>query len=147
MDNSTLIILLAALAIWFLQGLGTLWQGRRIYGRVSELHHLGRLAVGVDKGTLGTRVYGALIVDGSNRVTKAEQLSGYTIFAKFKPVDALVGLSLSEVLDLPEKAALPDTTPRLIRAFKQAATTLAEKASELNETLSTELQGGLSRDS
>ena len=84
------------------------------------LRTLGRCAVGVSGSIYKTKAYGVLVVDKTDRIVRAEKLTGFTIFAQLRPVDQLVGRTLSDLLSGPFKGL----SPKVHNAFKMAAETL-----------------------
>ncbi|MBX7214188.1 MAG: transcriptional regulator GutM [Thermoflexales bacterium] len=120
-------LVVALIVMWLVQfGLSYL-QMRRYYGRLSVLRREGPTATGMSGNRLNTRAYGVLTLDRTTRLIKrAEQLSGFTVFASLKPVPALVGLPLDAV-------TLSQSTPRGIsgkqwKAFCAAADFLRKQA-------------------
>lgn len=120
MSNFTVSFLVALLVAWILQAVLSFWQARRFYRRMQELRKLGRLAVGVSGSIYKTKAYGVLVVDDHDRIVHAEKLTGLTIFAQLKPVDLLVGHTVSDLLSGP----IEGLSPKLYNAFKMAAETL-----------------------
>ena len=120
MSRSTVQFLVALLVAWLLQGIASFWQARRFYGRIQKLRASGRCAVGVSGSIYKTKAYGVLVVDGTGRIVRAEKLTGFTIFAQLRPVDQLVGRTLSDLLSGPIKGL----SPKVHNAFKMAAETL-----------------------
>jgi len=112
--------LLVLLVAWIFQSLGSFWQAQRFYRRIQKLRAFGRSAVGVAGNIYTTKAYGVLVVDAANRIVRAEKLTGFTIFAQLRPVDQLVGRTLSDFLSGPVEGL----SPKLYNAFKMAAETL-----------------------
>jgi glucitol operon activator protein len=118
------VVLLVALVVaWTLQGVSSFWQARRFYRRIQQLRTLGRCAVGVSGSIYRTKAYGVLAVDNQNRIVRAEKLTGFTIFAQLRPVHLLVGHTLSDLLSGP----VAGLSPKLYSAFKMAAEALMKE--------------------
>jgi DNA-binding transcriptional regulator of glucitol operon len=121
-----MVVFLVLLVIaWTLQGVSSFWQARRFYGRIQQMRTLGRSAVGVAGSIYRTKAYGVLAVDKQNRIVRAEKLTGFTIFAQLRPVDLLVGHTLSDLLSGPVEGL----SPKLYSAFKMAAEALMKEES------------------
>jgi len=58
-----------------------------------------------------------LVIDKDGKILKAEQFSGWTVFAGLKPVVELEGLSTKDILDDTVTIAIP---PKTRSAFKNA---------------------------
>ena len=113
-------IAIIAFAAWLIQ-LGLAYrQAHQFAQRIRALRKLGLCATGLAGGSYRGRIYVALVVHPlTHRVLRAEQLRGYTVFARPKPIPPLEGHSLDELL-------LPDTTiegvsPRAMQAVRSAA--------------------------
>lgn len=112
------IWLILGLAIaWFLQLFLSTRQLRHFYARFNELRKAGRCAIGMEGSVYRRRVYAVLVVDDNDKVTHAEQLSGWTVFAKLRPVQPLVGNRLDEVAD----GQIEGVPSKIGRAFQKAA--------------------------
>ena len=92
-------LFIAAIAIWVLQTVLTLWQFRRFNRRLKELRQLGPVAIGKVKGRFLAGAIVLLCIDADCRIVKGEIMEGVTVFAKCRPFPALDGLNL---LDLSE---------------------------------------------
>ena len=136
MSTSMAIFLALLVLAWFLQGALSFRQARRFYGRIQRLRAHGRTAVGMSGSLYRGRAYGVLAVDDEDRIVHAEQLSGFTIFAQLRPVDQLVGRTLSDLLSGPVEGL----SAKVYGAFKMAAETLAEE-SELADEANGEAEG------
>jgi DNA-binding transcriptional regulator of glucitol operon len=116
--NNVYIWLILGLAIaWFLQLFLSTRQLRHFYARFNELRKAGRCAIGMEGSVYRRRVYAVLVVDDNDKVTHAEQLSGWTVFAKLRPVQPLVGNRLDEVAD----GQIEGVPSKIGRAFQKAA--------------------------
>lgn len=117
MNGTTVILLLAA--AWVLQLGLSLWQTRRFYRRLSILRRAGRTAVGMEGSIYRRRAYAVLVVDERDRIVHAEQLSGWTVFARLRPVPQLVGLDVHALLM--EDPQMPGVSRKILKAFRSAA--------------------------
>lgn len=91
--------LIAVLAgAWALQFWLTNRQTRSFHNRTMELKAKGsRMAVGIAGSNWKGKVYGVVVTDDDGRVTAAETLSGFTVFARSKPIPEIHGMSLDEL--------------------------------------------------
>lgn len=107
-------------ALWGAQLYGTARQGQHFMREVSRLRSLGETAIGASSlQRTRRRVYVALAADETDRVTGAIELSGFTIFARAKPVEELVGEPLAEL-------AHDDVDERRAKAARMAARALLD---------------------
>jgi glucitol operon activator protein len=123
--GSAIIILLAA--AWLLQFALSYFQMRRFYGRIAKLHKFGSVWIGMEGSAWKRRQYVALVVDKNNIIQKAEQLSGWTIFAGLKPVQGLDGRPISDLMD--DTIDLP-VKGKLLLAFQNAVKHIEENAAK-----------------
>ena len=117
MNNVYIWLILGLAMAWFLQLFLSTRQLRHFYARFNELRKAGRCAIGMEGSIYRRRVYAVLVVDDNNKVTYAEQLSGWTVFAKLRPVQSLVGYPLDEVAD----GQIEGVPSKIGRAFQKAA--------------------------
>jgi glucitol operon activator protein len=117
-------LMLALVIAWFIQGVLSFWQAQRFYGRIQKLRKLGKSAVGLSGNMYRTKAYAVLVADEHDRVVHAEKLTGFTIFAKLKPVDSLQGRTLQEFVSGP----IEGLSPKLQSAFKMAAEAILKEA-------------------
>ncbi|MBW4034756.1 MAG: transcriptional regulator [Proteobacteria bacterium] len=114
------ISLIAVFAVlWILQIAGTAWQMRhykRVLGRISTRFRDGFAGVGNARGRIGKGIILILVIDADDVVREALAMRGRTVFAKFRPVDDLVGTSLG---DLRQASPLPKDAG-FCRALTQA---------------------------
>ena len=91
------IVVILALA-WMAQLLGSVQQMRQFNKSKQAMRRLGEYtSVGIAGNMYKRKVYTTLVVDSEGFVQGAERLSGFTIFARPKPVPALVGLHIDEI--------------------------------------------------
>lgn len=117
------VFLVLLVIAWTLQGISSFLQAKRFYGRVQQMRTLGRCAVGVAGSIYRTKAYGVLAVDAQDRIVRAEKLTGFTVFAQLRPVDSLVGYTLSDLLSGP----VAGLSPKLYSAFRMAAEALVKE--------------------
>ncbi len=122
-----LVFLLLA-AAWLAQLALSLLQTRRFYRRVAELRRGSHAsAVGVAGNNWRRKLYAVLVVDERYRITAAEKLAGFTVFAGLKPVEALRGLALERIEDETPVAGI---SKKLWSAFGNAAEYIGRHRSE-----------------
>lgn len=125
MENPGVVLAIGLIVMWTLQMVLSLLQMQRYFKRVNGLRKYGRVATAMTGGRYRGRIYAALAVDpATKRVTRAAQLSGWTVFAGLKDVPELVGLSLDAVLNDPQ--SLATLNPRMAETFRTAARTLED---------------------
>ena len=113
-----LVFLLLA-AAWLAQLALSLLQTRRFYRRVAELRRGSHAsAIGVAGNNWRRKLYAVLVVDEHYRITAAEKLSGFPVFAGLKPVTALHGLAIERIEDETPVEGIP---AKLWSAFANAA--------------------------
>ncbi len=99
----------------FLTGL----QAKRYYKRLKVLRKAGLTSVGMSGGKWSGRVYAVLVVDEEYTILHAEKMSGMTVLSGLKPVDSLIGLKATDILDENHTFSL---NKKLLEAFRNAAT-------------------------
>ncbi|MDN5352315.1 MAG: glucitol operon activator protein [Clostridiales bacterium] len=89
-------------ALWIAQGLLTVLQIQHYRKRVAELKKKGKVLVGQKKGKLkaGSIVLIALNEDGV--ISDAEEMRGFTVFTKFKKLNAVVGKTPEQCVSMLE---------------------------------------------
>jgi glucitol operon activator protein len=119
-------VALAALVAWCLQLALAYWQARRFYRDVSRLRRLGPCATAMAGGRYRGRTYVVLVAHPKRRaILAARQLSGFTVFARLRPLPQVEGRPLDELL-VPETLGALGLKPRLSEAVRSAAGTLQE---------------------
>jgi DNA-binding transcriptional regulator of glucitol operon len=113
-------IAVIAFAAWLIQ-LGLAYrQANQFAQRIRALLKLGLCATGLSGGGYRGRIYVALVVHPlTHRVIRAEQLRGYTVFARPKSLPPLEGHSLDELLLL--DTTIEGISPRTLQAVRSAA--------------------------
>jgi glucitol operon activator protein len=97
-ESQTVFIVVALAAAWLLQIWMSTQQMRRFNERTQRMRRLGtHTAVGMSGNTYRRKTYAALAVDAAGVVTAAEQLSGFTVFARPRPVESVNGIHIDEV--------------------------------------------------
>jgi len=124
MTTSAFVTLIIFLVIMWVAQFGMSYlQMQRFYGRMKEIRKKGLTAVGLAGGQYRGRNYAVLTVDDSDRIVHAEQFSGWTVFAKLKPVPQMIGLSVDGILQ--NESSLP-VSDKMKSAFVSAAQYLQE---------------------
>ena len=116
-NNFALIIILLVI-MWTVQFGSAYFQMKRFHARMRELRQGGLTAVGLAGNQYKGRNYAVLTIDDNDKVVNAEQFTGWTIFARLRPVPSMTGMALNEILD--ETTQLP-VSPKLASAFRNAA--------------------------
>ena len=137
--GSELAVLAGILIFFFVvQSLGASWQARRMVSTMKALFKHGTLAVGMTGNIYKGKVYAFLVADDQGAIVKAQQLKGWTVFAQPRPVEALVGLQLSDLLV--ESPQIQGVSKNAMQAFGMAARTLMERLEERQAALSAEAE-------
>jgi glucitol operon activator protein len=136
----TNLVVLAGVLIFFfvVQGLGAIWQSKRMLGAVKDLYQHGTVAVGMAGNIYKRKVYGFLVADDQGTIVKARLLKGWTIFARPRPVEALIGLELSDLLV--ESPQIKGVSRKAMQAFAMAAASLRDRLQEQKDEVSVEAQ-------
>lgn len=93
-------------ALWLIQFILTGWQVRAFLREMRRLRGSGRVAVGMGRRGLFRRAYVALAADDAGRVTEARVMAGATVFARPRPLSAVLGRPVADLA-----TAAPDPTP------------------------------------
>ena len=121
------LLLAAVVAGWLVQLYLTYQQAMAFNAKVATLRKSGRVSVGVDgRRYRGGRAFVAIAVDDQGIVRDALTLSGWTTFARGRPLPALVG---PRVNHLKGDRDLPSLTKQQRGAARQAATLLKQEGS------------------
>ena len=128
MELGSTIIICFVIA-WAIQYAMTYFQMRRFNKRLNELKKIGITSVGMSGSAYKRRTYAVLVIDKDEKILKAEQFSGWTVFAGLKPVKELEGLSTKDIMDDTVAIAIP---PKMRNAFKIRSSRLKmpERAAE-----------------
>jgi DNA-binding transcriptional regulator of glucitol operon len=142
-STGSAIIILLAIA-WLLQFALSYLQMRRFYGRIKQLNKSGSVWIGMEGSAWKRRHYVALVVDKNNIIQRAEELQGWTVLAKLKPVIGLEGRPISDIKDdsieLPVKPKLLLALRNAVKHIEDAAERKAlEEAQSANEEISQEV--------
>lgn len=96
----TVWLIALAVIVWILQTALGFWQFKKFSNHIKELRSGGRrVAIGRARGRFSAGVIILLVIDNYCRIIKGEIMEGRTVFADFKPFDALNGLTLFELSD------------------------------------------------
>lgn len=125
--------------MWVVQSLLTVWQSNRFMKRFRELRQDGASAIGSSGTKYKGRIYSILVVDSDKKVVHAEELSGWTIFAKSKPVVELIGVSLDDLMDEEYESPVRKKT---LDAFRHAGGMIIKKENPDAEVEGCESSGG-----
>lgn len=118
MNQFGVLFLLLALA-WIGQLALSLLQTRQFYRHVAQLRKGSYAsAVGLAGSNWKRKVYGVLVVDENLTVTAAQKLSGFTVFARLKPVPQVEGVPLDR---MEEEAPIPGVPRKIWDALRNAA--------------------------
>ncbi len=118
-------ILLAMVAGWIVQLYLTYRQGVAFNRDVATLRASGKVSVGSGgKRYRGGRAYVAIAVDDFNIVRDAITLTGWTTFARAKPLPVLVGMKANQLKGTRE---IPELNSPQREAARQAATFLTRE--------------------
>jgi glucitol operon activator protein len=90
------VIILIFVGLWGLQIGLTYFQSKHYKETLSEMSNRpsGFLGVGVVKQKLGVGSVIILTCDQEGKITEAREMSGVTVFARFKPASQLIGHSI-----------------------------------------------------
>jgi DNA-binding transcriptional regulator of glucitol operon len=141
LTGSSLAVLAGILIFFFVvQGLAASWQARRMLATMKGLYQQGgTLAVGLSGNIYRRKVYGFVVADDAGTITNAQILKGWTVFARPRPVEALTGLALSDLLV--EAPQIEGVSKKDMQAFSMAARTLTDKLEAQQAELDTEVDG------
>lgn len=126
-EYQNLIFLLVA--CWMLQ-IGFSFLQQKNYHRIinkSKAHGVGYLGVGIEKTkfNLGSGIIMIVITDDNGTILDCQQMSGYTVFARFRPLKKTIGQSA--------EVALADLKGKKRRKAFQQALTLIDKEKQKME--------------
>lgn len=130
---TALVLLAAVVAGWILQLYLTYRQSTAFATDVRDLRRWGTVSVGVaGRRYRGGRAYVALAADDRGIVRAAISLSGWTTFARARPVPALFDVKLTQVRG---DRAFPTLTPQQREAARQAATLLRREGRRTSDAV------------
>ncbi|SFP81218.1 DNA-binding transcriptional regulator of glucitol operon [Salibacterium halotolerans] len=89
-------------AIWALQFVLTHLQVKHYQGKIKEMtrKHQGYLGTGYFKKRFGNGAVMLVVCDEETNIKEAKVMQGLTVFARFKTVKKLIGMTLEETRDL-----------------------------------------------
>lgn len=126
------ILMIAILSAWVLQFVMSFFQMRRFYGRVSLLRKDGLTAIGMSGSVYKRRLYTVLTVDEEDTIKHAEQLYGWTVFTRLRPVEGLVGKKMQAILADPNDLPL---TKKQLDSFRSGVNEIQKaRAKRLEKT-------------
>ncbi|MPZ54036.1 MAG: transcriptional regulator [Acidimicrobiia bacterium] len=118
-ETQTIALIVLLVLAWGVQFFMTNAQSRAFHKRSQQLRATGsRMAVGMAGSNWKRKTYGILVVDDDDRVTAAEDLSGFTVFARSKPVSGVPGTHLDQI---GEGDPPQGVSPKTWEALDQAA--------------------------
>ncbi len=127
MQTQWFVIVIAVVAGWLVQMWLTYRQAMAFNRATKPLRHVGTLSVGADgKRYRGGRAYVAIAIDEDGVVRSALTLSGWTTFARARPLPAVIGRRVN-VLKGDRK--IEGLTRQQRGAVRQAAEIFTSKAS------------------
>ncbi|MGE5484801.1 MAG: transcriptional regulator GutM [Ignavibacteriales bacterium] len=87
----------AAFAVlWTIQYALTLMQARHYLSVVRELRGLGSVGSALVKGRFGPGAVAVIAAGPDGRIVAAREMSGVSVFARFRPVSVLIGTDVAE---------------------------------------------------
>lgn len=113
---------------WLLQIVLTFFQNKHYGQTVREMsmsYSPGYLGVGVVKKRLGVGSVIILVSDLSGKVVQAKEMTGVTVFSRFKPISDLIGKRVQNLHELTEDH-------HRARAIKMAAERILEEKNKKN---------------
>jgi DNA-binding transcriptional regulator of glucitol operon len=118
-----LVVAGLVVAAWIVQIVLSYRQAIEFAHRIAEMRRVGKVAVGVGRGRLRSRVYAVVAVGADQRVVGAEVLRGWSTLSKAKPIPGLLGLPYERLC---ATAAVADLDEALRDALCQVVTTLRD---------------------
>lgn len=91
MSRNLLILFVVAMALMVMQMAGGFFQIHRYRKAVSRVHKLGNVGMGQKRGWLFNSYIVIIACDSNHVITGGEAMTGSTIFAKFHPIQELLG--------------------------------------------------------
>jgi len=98
-------IFLVAFVLMVFNSLLTYKQAKNFTTSFNDIRKYGNVSVGKDKQYF---VYGVIVIlacDNMGYVTKGAMMNGFSVFARFKPFDDLVGKSIYDIREEEEEKA------------------------------------------
>ncbi|EXX86920.1 glucitol operon activator family protein [Paenibacillus darwinianus] len=128
------LLMLFFIGAWFLQIILSFFQSRHYQQtlRTMASQELGFLGVGVVKKTLGVGSVVILVTNTDCVVTNAQELSGVTVFGRFRKADRFIGRQLDEIEDW-------DSEHVSVHAARKAVGLIRQQVSQVDQTI---IQGG-----
>ncbi|AOT71131.1 transcriptional regulator GutM [Geosporobacter ferrireducens] len=121
-------IFIIAFILFILQGIFSFKQIKNYQIRIKELKMKGLVGIGREKGFLRAGNITILVCSKQGKVITGEQMEGITVFSRFREIDSLAGMSLSQL----KKIYTEKKKNAASKAMLQAIDTL-ERAVESHE--------------
>ncbi len=91
------VFVAAAIAMWLLQGLLSVFQLKKFNRELKTLRKSGRVAIGKTRGRFKAGCLVMLCIDSNIRIIKGRRLQGVTSFASFRDFNELNGMVLTDI--------------------------------------------------
>ena len=91
------VFVAAAIAMWLLQGLLSVFQLKKFNRELKTLRKSGRVAIGKTRGRFKAGCLVMLCIDSDIRIIKGRRLQGVTSFASFRDFNELNGMVLTDI--------------------------------------------------
>lgn len=91
MSKELIVIFIIAMALMVMQMVGGFFQIKRYRLAVSRVHKLGNVGIGQKRGFFFNSYIAIIACDSNRIITGGEEMTGATIFAKFHPIQKLIG--------------------------------------------------------
>ena len=86
--------------LWVAQGLLTVLQIQHYRKRVAELKKKGKVLIGQQKGKLKAGSIVLMALDAEGIIKDAEEMRGFTVFTKFRKLNAVIGKTPEECMTM-----------------------------------------------
>lgn len=83
--------------MWMIQGILSYFQIRHFRKRMADLKRKGRILIGRQKGRFVAGSIVILVIDNDKTVIDAEEMSGFTVFNKFKKKTEIIGKHIEDL--------------------------------------------------
>ena len=122
-------VILFLIGAWVLQIIFTIVQNRHFRQTVRELsnkHSPGYLGIGVKKQRFGTGAVVILVSDLSGMIVAAKEMTGVTVFSRFRSESSLLGKNVEDLTEMSE-------TSQRAQAIKMAAEQIIKERAKKKE--------------
>ncbi len=89
-------LLFVAFLLYILQMVLTYWQIKNYRKNLSQMAKKGLMGVGSKKKKLGAGKIVILVSDETGNLVEGKMMQGITVWARFKPMDSIQGVSITE---------------------------------------------------